>query len=635
VTQTPEAGDAPVRKRAGGLSGMLIADLRTMATGLGVAGATTMKKAQLVEAIKAAQAGPAPAARRAERSPRRDPEQAPAAPATPEPEQPEQPEQPERTQPEQRQPEQRQPEQRQPEQRQPERTQPEQKQPEQKQPEQTKPDQQQDTADGADGGDGGDGEGRGRNRRRRGRERNRPQQDGQASSGQNQGGQQGNQQGNQGGQQGGQQSNQGKQGQGGKGKQGQGPKESRDGGQQGQGRHEPDTTVLDDDVLVPAAGIVDVLDNYAFVRTSGYLAGPDDVYLSLSLVRRFGLRRGDAVVGQVRQPREGERKEKFNPMVRIDSVNGAEPDRAEKRPHFSDLVAIDPQERLRLETGRDDVLGRVLDLATPLGKGQRGLVLAPADAGATTVLRTVAASLSANHPECHLMAVLVDARPEEATVLARSFRGEVVSSSLDRTAAEHVSVAELALERATRLVELGHDVVLLVDGLTTLGRAHQHAAPTHGRSSGPAQDPGALQAPRRFLGAARNVEAEGSLTILATARTGSASGLDAAILDELGGAANLVVRLRADLARERVFPALDLLASRTRQEEALVGREELAAVSALRGELAGATPAAALTELLERLAGTQSNIELLTRLHQRRAPAGPAGTAGARVRAGV
>ncbi|HRI98140.1 MAG TPA: transcription termination factor Rho, partial [Nocardioides sp.] len=248
------------------------------------------------------------------------------------------------------------------------------------------------------------------------------------------------------------------------------------------GRNEPDTTILEDDVLVPAAGILDVLDNYAFVRTSGYLAGVDDVYLSLSMVRKFGLRRGDAVVGQVRQPREGERKEKFNPMVRIDSVNGADPEAGKNRAEFADLTAIHPADRLRLETGHDEPIGRALDIVTPLGKGQRGLLVAPAQAGKTTVLRAVASAITANNPECHVMVVLIDERPEEVTDFQRSVKGEVVASTFDRAPSDHTTVAELAVERAKRLVELGHDVVVLVDGLHRLGRAYNVAGATGGRT---------------------------------------------------------------------------------------------------------------------------------------------------------
>ena len=235
---------------------------------------------------------------------------------------------------------------------------------------------------------------------------------------------------------------------------------------------------------MPAAGILDVLDNYAFVRTSGYLPGVDDVYLSLSMVRKYGLRRGDAIVGQVRQPREGERKEKFNPMVRVETVNGADPDSAKNRVEFSALTPVHPVDRLRLETGPDNLIGRVIDVVAPIGKGQRGLIVSPANAGKTTVLKSIAQSITSNNPECHLMVVLVDERPEEVTDFERSVKGEVISSTFDRPPGDHTTVAELAIERAKRLVELGHDVVVLLDGLTRLGRAYNLALPASGRILG-------------------------------------------------------------------------------------------------------------------------------------------------------
>ncbi len=250
---------------------------------------------------------------------------------------------------------------------------------------------------------------------------------------------------------------------------------------------------------MPAAGILDVLDNYAFVRTSGYLPGTEDVYVSLSMVRKYGLRRGDAIVGQVRQPREGERREKFNPMVRIDAVNGADPDSAKHRVEFSKLTPLYPTERLRLETGPDNLIGRVIDIAAPIGKGQRGLIVSPAKAGKTMVMQSIANSITANNPECHLMVVLVDERPEEVTDFERSVKGEVISSTFDRPAIDHTSVAELAIERAKRLVELGHDVVVLLDGITRLGRAYNLAAPPSGRILSGGVDSAALYPPEEVL----------------------------------------------------------------------------------------------------------------------------------------
>jgi transcription termination factor Rho len=374
------------------------------------------------------------------------------------------------------------------------------------------------------------------------------------------------------------------------------------------GRNEPDTTILEDDVLVPAAGILDVLDNYAFVRTSGYLAGPDDVYLSLSMVRKYGLRRGDAIVGQVRQPREGERKEKFNPMVRIDSVNGADPEAVKNRAEFARLTPVHPHDRLRLETGPDNVIGRVVDLVTPLGKGQRGLIIAPAQAGKTAILQSVATSITVNNPECHLMVVLVDERPEEVTDFQRSVKGEVIASTFDKAPGDHTTVAELAVERAKRLVELGHDVVVLVDGLTRLGRAYNAAAPASGRSLAGGVDASALTAIKRLFGAARNLEDGGSLTVLATALVDSDSTVDELLLQELAGTENLVLRLDGALAEDEVFPAVDLARSGTRHEAALVGNQEHGVLDRLRRRFAEKGGTAAL---LEKLRHTQRNDEVL------------------------
>ncbi|MEP6817833.1 MAG: transcription termination factor Rho, partial [Marmoricola sp.] len=297
-------------------------------------------------------------------------------------------------------------------------------------------------------------------------------------------------------------------------------------------RNEPDTTVFEDDVLIPAAGILDVLDNYAFVRTSGYLPGSDDCYVSLSMVRKLGLRRGDAITGQVRQPREGERKEKFNPMVTIDTVNGADPEASKTRVEFQKLTPLYASERLRLETDPGNLIGRVIDIAAPIGKGQRGLIVSPSKAGKTMIMQSIANSITTNNPECHLMVVLVDERPEEVTDFERSVKGEVISSTFDRPASDHTIVAELAIERAKRLVELGHDVVVLLDGITRLGRAYNLAAPASGRILSGGVDSAALYPPKRFFGAARNIEHGGSLTILATALIESGSKMDEVIFEE-------------------------------------------------------------------------------------------------------
>ncbi len=390
-------------------------------------------------------------------------------------------------------------------------------------------------------------------------------------------------------------------------------------------RQEPDLQVLEDDVLAPCAGILDLMDNYAFVRTSGYLPGADDVYVSMSLVRRFGLRRGDAVVGQVRQPREGERREKFNPLVRIDSVNGSEPQTTTPRVEFDKLTPLHPSERLRLETTPDEVVGRVVDLLAPVGKGQRGLVVAPAGSGGTRVLQAVARAVTTNNPECHLMVVLIDERPEEVTDFQRAVKGEVISSTFDRPASDHTIVAELAIERAKRLVELGHDVVVLVDGLTRLGRAYAHSTAASGRVLAGGVDATALHPPRRFFGAARNIEDGGSLTILATALVESGSAMDEVIFEELEGTGNMELRLSRDLAERRVFPAVDPVRSGTRREELLLGQGEQSVVGALRRQLSEQEGHEAVEALLARLRSTQTNLELLQQVQRSASSAGAAG----------
>ncbi|MFT4262979.1 MAG: transcription termination factor Rho, partial [Nocardioides sp.] len=372
-----------------------------------------------------------------------------------------------------------------------------------------------------------------------------------------------------------------------------------------------DTEVREDDVLVPAAGILDVLEQYAFVRTSGYLPGPDDVYVSLNMVRKLGLRRGDAIAGQVRQPREGENKQKFNPMVRIDSVNGAPPEQASSRVEFAKLTPLYAHERLRMETGSDNLIGRVIDLAAPIGKGQRGLVVSPAKAGKTMILQSIANSITTNNPECHLMVVLVDERPEEVTDFQRSVKGEVIASTFDRPASDHTIVAELAIERAKRLVELGHDVVVLLDGITRLGRAYNLAAPASGRILSGGVDSAALYPPKKFFGAARNIENGGSLTILATALVESGSKMDEVIFEEFKGTGNMEIRLRRDFAEKRIFPAIDPIASGTRREELLLSEEELQIVWKLRRVLSNLDHQQAVELLLERLRKSRSNIEFL------------------------
>ena len=383
-------------------------------------------------------------------------------------------------------------------------------------------------------------------------------------------------------------------------------------GQQG----EPDPVISDDDVLVPVGGIVDILDNYAFVRTGGYLSGPDDVYVSLSQVRRNGLRKGDAVTGAVRQPREGERREKFNALVRLDTVNGVDPEEAKKRPDFAKLIPLYPQDRLRLETEPQIFTTRVIDLVAPIGKGQRGLIVSPPKAGKTMVLQAIANAITTNNPECHLMVVLVDERPEEVTDMQRSVKGEVIASTFDRPPQDHTTVAELSIERAKRLVELGHDVVVLLDSITRLGRAYNLAAPASGRILSGGVDSTALYPPKRFLGAARNIENGGSLTILATALVETGSTMDTVIFEEFKGTGNMELKLDRKLADKRIFPAVDIDPSGTRKEEILLAPEELQIVWKLRRVLHALDSQQAMELLLSKMKETSSNYEFLLQVQK-------------------
>ncbi|MDO5501065.1 MAG: transcription termination factor Rho, partial [Propionibacteriaceae bacterium] len=376
-------------------------------------------------------------------------------------------------------------------------------------------------------------------------------------------------------------------------------------------RLDAEPVISEDDVLVDVAGILDVLDSYAFVRTSGYLPGPEDAYVSLSMVRKFGLRKGDVVTGAMRQPREGERKEKFNPLVRLDTVNGGEPEQAKNRVEFSRLTPLYPQERLRLETTPLNMTGRIIDLVSPIGKGQRGLIVSPPKAGKTMILQHIANAITENNPEVHLMVVLVDERPEEVTDFQRTVSGEVIASTFDRPASDHTLVAELAIERAKRLVEMGKDVVVLLDGITRLGRAYNIAAPASGRILSGGVDSAALYPPKKFFGAARNIENGGSLTILATALIETGSKMDEVIFEEFKGTGNMELRLRREFADKRIFPAIDAVQSGTRREELLLGREELAIIWKLRRVLSGLDGQQALEMLLNRMKKTKSNNEFL------------------------
>jgi transcription termination factor Rho len=390
----------------------------------------------------------------------------------------------------------------------------------------------------------------------------------------------------------------------------------------GNGVSPEEPEVSDDDVLVPVAGILDVLDNYAFVRTSGYLPGPNDVYVSLGQVKRYGLRKGDAVVGAVRAQREGEtqqRQQKFNALVRLDSINGTTADDARGRPDFGKLTPLYPQERLRLETEPNITTTRLIDLVAPIGKGQRGLIVSPSKAGKTLVMQAIANAITRNNPECHLMVVLVDERPEEVTDMQRAVKGEVIASTFDRPADDHTTVAELAIERAKRLVELGHDVVVLLDSITRLGRAYNLAAPASGRILSGGVDSSALYPPKRFFGAARNIENGGSLTIMATALIETGSKMDEVIFEEFKGTGNMELRLSRQLADKRIFPAIDVNASGTRREEILMSKEELNIVWKLRRVMGALDPQQAIELLLDRVKQTKSNIEFLMQV-QRNTP---------------
>ena len=381
-------------------------------------------------------------------------------------------------------------------------------------------------------------------------------------------------------------------------------------------RGERDMTIREDDVLIPVGGLLDILENYAFVRTAGYLPSPNDVYVSMQQVRRYSLRKGDVITGAVREPREGERREKFNALIRLDTINGMDPEESRDRVEFNKLTPLYPQERLRLETQPNVLTTRVIDLIAPIGKGQRGLIVSPPKAGKTMVLQSIANAITTNNPECHLMVVLVDERPEEVTDMQRSVKGEVISSTFDRPAEDHTMVAELAIERAKRLVELGHDVVVLLDSITRLGRAYNIAAPASGRILSGGVDSAALYPPKKFFGAARNIEDGGSLTILATALIDTGSRMDEVIFEEFKGTGNMELKLDRRMADKRIFPAVDVDASGTRKEEILMGAEELNIVWKLRRVLHALDPQQALELLLEKMKGTKSNVEFLMQVQK-------------------
>ncbi|MBZ9598126.1 MULTISPECIES: transcription termination factor Rho [Streptomyces] len=665
-TSAPAAGAAPKRRRTGtGLDGMVLAELQQVASGLGIRGTARMRKSQLIEVIKEAQAGSgapkaaASAADTAEAKPKRRatskartaaadaaPAEAPAAPAEKpavaaqaQIEIPGQPASDDAPAGERRRRRATAPS------GSPEGSAPVSVQVEQKAdtatataPAETKAEAA--TAVSAGQAQGQDGEGRGRrDRRERGdRQRDRRERGAKADD-QGQGGQ-GQGQPAQGGQGGGRQDRadrQDRQQQGGRG-QGQGQQGRQDGGPQDdfddeggrrgrrgryrdrrgrRGRDEfapNEPQVADDDVLIPVAGILDILDNYAFIRTSGYLPGPNDVYVSLAQVRKAGLRKGDHTTGAVRQPKDGERREKFNALVRLDSVNGMAPESGRGRPEFQKLTPLYPQDRLRLETDPGVLTTRIIDLVSPIGKGQRGLIVAPPKTGKTMIMQAIANAITTNNPECHLMVVLVDERPEEVTDMQRSVKGEVISSTFDRPAEDHTTVAELAIERAKRLVELGHDVVVLLDSITRLGRAYNLAAPASGRILSGGVDSTALYPPKRFFGAARNIEDGGSLTILATALVDTGSRMDEVIFEEFKGTGNMELKLDRKLADKRIFPAVDVDPSGTRKEEILLNAEELAIVWKLRRVLHALDSQQAIELLLDKMKQTKSNAEFLMQI---------------------
>ncbi|GHA73814.1 transcription termination factor Rho [Streptomyces termitum] len=647
-------GTARRRRSGTGLEGMVLAELQQVASGLGIRGTARMRKSQLIEVIKEAQAGggaaaPAKAAAEtAEAKPKRratskartgetaeaaEPKAEKAEPAAAQ-QQIDIPGQPSKSPAAEQADEQPAGERRRRRATAPAGSPEGGEAPQAVKTEtrtevraEAKTEQQGERADAV--GEGAEGRSRRDRRDRRDRQRERGKGDDQQQGG----GQRKDQQRQGGGQQQGQSQGQGQGG----GQQGGGPQDDDDfeGGRRGRrgryrdrrgrrGRDEfaaGEPQVSDDDVLIPVAGILDILDNYAFIRTSGYLPGPNDVYVSLAQVRKSGLRKGDHLTGAVRQPKEGERREKFNALVRLDSTNGMAPDSGRGRPEFNKLTPLYPQDRLRLESDPGVLTTRIIDLVSPIGKGQRGLIVAPPKTGKTMIMQAIANAITHNNPECHLMVVLVDERPEEVTDMQRSVKGEVISSTFDRPAEDHTTVAELAIERAKRLVELGHDVVVLLDSITRLGRAYNLAAPASGRILSGGVDSTALYPPKRFFGAARNIEDGGSLTILATALVDTGSRMDEVIFEEFKGTGNMELKLDRKLADKRIFPAVDVDASGTRKEEILLGSDELAITWKLRRVLHALDQQQAIELLLDKLKQTKSNAEFLLQI-QKTTPGG-------------
>jgi transcription termination factor Rho len=371
-------------------------------------------------------------------------------------------------------------------------------------------------------------------------------------------------------------------------------------------------TIPPEQATVSVSGIIEIADGHAFVRTSGYRCGPDDVYVSAGQIRQYGLRKGDLIEGTARPQARG----KHRPLARVDTVNGMPP--GQDRPHFDDLTPLYPDERLRLEDGNPSATARIIDLVAPIGKGQRGLIVSPPKAGKTMIVQAIAAAISNSHPEVELMVVLVGERPEEVTDLRRTIRGEVIFSPFDQSPEDHIRVAELAIERAKRRVELGADVVVLLDSLTRLGRAYNLAAPASSRTLAGGVAASALQPPRQFLGAARNVENCGSLTIVSTALVDNGSRLDDVLFEEFKGTGNMELRLRRELAEKRIFPAIDPMPSGTRRDELLMTPDEHQAVGTLRRALGALDSQQALELLLDKTRDTGSNPEFLSQIQRAR-----------------
>jgi len=365
---------------------------------------------------------------------------------------------------------------------------------------------------------------------------------------------------------------------------------------------------------VDKMGILDVLpDGFGFLRTQGFVQSDDDVYVSLSQIRRFGLRRGDEIAGQVREPKDNE---KYNALLKVDTVNGVDPDTARQRPLFEKLTPLFPEERLRLETPEHDTAARIMDLLCPIGKGQRGLIVSPPKAGKTTILKKLANSITANHPEVKLIVLLVDERPEEVTDMQRSVHGTVVASTFDQPSENHVQVTELVLDRVKRMVEIGDDVVVLLDSITRMARAFNLNTPASGRILSGGVDSTALYPPKKFFGAARNIEFGGSLTILATALVDTGSRMDEVIFEEFKGTGNMEIRLDRKLADKRIFPAIDIDSTGTRKEELLMEPAEAAMVWKLRAVLHSLEPSAAIELLINKVRETKSNEEFLLQIQK-------------------